>query len=122
MNQNLKILYVEDEEDIRDEMLEILSLDFEEIKIAANGQEGLQIFKEFHPDIIISDIQMPLLDGISMAKEILAIDPKMKIVFTTAFNEESQLKRVKDLGIQDYITKPVNINKLLDTIHKITSS
>ena len=79
MNDALTLLYVEDEANIREEMVEILELDFEHIHVAKNGQEGLAMFQEFHPDIVISDIQMPLMDGITMAQNILSLDNTAKI-------------------------------------------
>ena len=119
MNDNLTLLYVEDEQSIREEMLEILELDFDSIYVAKNGQEGLEIFKEKRPDLIISDIQMPIMDGISMSKEILSIDDKAKIILTTAFNEQGFLDESKKIGIMGYVNKPVNISELFKTIESI---
>ena len=122
MTENLILLYVEDDVSIREEMTEILELDFEHFHVASNGQEGLQMYQEFHPDIVISDIQMPLMDGISMSKEILSIDANAKIILTTAFNEEGYLEKAKEIGVIDYVNKPVNINELFEKIEAILAS
>jgi len=122
MNPNLILLYVEDEKNIREEMVEILSLDFDTIHIAKNGQEGLDMFQDYHPDLVISDIQMPLMDGLSMSQKILALDDKAKIILTTAFNEEGYLKKSKDIGIVSYVKKPVNISELFETIEAVFSA
>ena len=116
MNSKLKILYVEDDVNIREEMIEILQLDYEDIHVATNGEEGLDMYKEFHPDLIISDIQMPIMDGIHMSKDILEIDANAKIILITAFNEKAYLEEAKWLGVKCYINKPVNIKELFDKI------
>ncbi len=122
MNDDIIILYVEDDMNIREEMLEIFELDFENIHVATNGKEGLQMFKRFHPDIIISDIQMPVMDGISMSKEILSIDPDAKIVLTTAFNEQSYLEEAEKIGIKTYISKPIDISILFEKINTLITT
>ncbi len=122
MTDNITILYVEDEASIREEMLEILELDFENIHVAKNGQEGLEMFQKLQPDIIISDIQMPIMDGIQMSKEILSIDPDAKIILTTAFNEEGYLEQASNIGIKSYVNKPVDINLLFEKIETVVSA
>ena len=119
MYDKLKLLYVEDEQTIRDEMLEILGLDFEYIYAAKNGKEGLQMYHDVKPDLIITDIQMPVMDGIKMSEEILATDPNAKIIMTTAFNEEGYLNKARNIGITNYINKPVNLNELFKSIELI---
>lgn len=122
MTDKLTLLYVEDDASIREEMIEILELDFEIFHVATNGEEGLQMYKEFHPDIVISDIQMPIMDGITMSKEILSIDANAKIVLTTAFNEKGYLKEAKVIGVLDYVNKPVDINELFEKIEAAVAS
>lgn len=122
MNDDLVLLYVEDEASIREEMIDILELDFEHIHVATNGQEGLEMFQKFHPDLIISDIQMPLMDGITMSQEILSIDPEAKIILTTAFNEQGYLEKAKEAGIKGYVNKPLNINELFEQIEAVLAS
>lgn len=122
MIENPIVLYVEDDANIREEMIEILELDFEYLHVATNGEEGLQMYKDAHPDIIISDIQMPIMDGISMSKEILSINKNAKIILTTAFNEQGYLEEAKKLGVEGYVNKPVNINELFEKIEAAIAS
>ncbi len=119
MTDNLTLLYVEDDASIREEMIEILELDFDDFHVAVNGQEGLQMYQEFNPDLVISDIQMPVMDGIRMSKEILSIDPDAKIILTTAFNEQGYLEEAKSIGVMHYVNKPVNINELFENIEAV---
>lgn len=113
---NIKILYVEDEESIRDELVEILELDFENIIVANNGEEGLALYEIHHPDLVISDIQMPKMDGLKMCKEILNINKDAKIILTTAFNEGRFIQEADALKINAYITKPIDIKQLYAAI------
>lgn len=113
---NIKILYVEDEESIRDELLEILELDFDNIIVASNGEEGLALYEIHHPDLVISDIQMPKMDGLQMCKEVLNINKDAKIILTTAFNEGRFIQEADALKISAYITKPIDIKQLYAAI------
>jgi len=122
MNKPLKILYVEDEESIREEMIEILKLDYDDVHVAVNGEEAVEIYKRLHPDIVISDIQMPIMDGISMSKEILSIDENAKIILITAFNEKSYIEETEAIGVKSYLNKPVNIDELFEKIEAVLAS
>lgn len=121
MNAELKLLYVEDEENIQEEMLEILELYFNNIYIAKNGQEGLNIYQKYKPDLVISDIKMPIMDGICMSKEILNLNKKAKIILTTAFTEQDYLQQAEEIGITSYVTKPINIKLLFEKIEELES-
>ena len=79
------ILYVEDEITVQEELSEFLKDYCDELYVASNGVEGLSLFKQHHPKIIVSDIKMPKMDGIELAQEIFKIDPECHIIFTTAF-------------------------------------
>lgn len=115
MNSTI-ILYVEDEDVIRREMIEILSLDFENIYVAKNGKEGLEMYKKYNPDLVISDVKMPIMNGIEMTEKIMSINPDMKIILTTAFNEDAFIQKAKKIGIEHFINKPVNIDILFNSI------
>lgn len=122
MDNDIKILYVEDEAAIRDEMTEILELDIGYLYVAKNGQEGLEMYKQYRPDIIISDVQMPVMDGITMCEEIRKIDPSAEIILTTAFNEKSFIEKAKEAGIERFVSKPVSIIKLFEHIEDCIES
>jgi len=117
MNIQPVLLYVEDEENIREEMIEILELDFDKVHTAKNGKEGLELYKKHKPDLVITDIQMPLMDGLTLSKEVLSIKPDAKIILTSAFNENSYREQIEELGITAYINKPINIIELFEQIN-----
>jgi len=116
MRTDISILYVEDEDEIRDELLEILSLDFDDILVATNGEEGLELFKQHRPELVISDIQMPKMDGLTMCKNIQRIDQDTPIILITAFNEQKYIDEATDLKMPHFISKPIAIDQLYDAI------
>ena len=113
------ILYVEDEENIQVEISRFLTRYTDKLYIAENGKEGLDIYKKYRPDIVISDIKMPVMNGIEMAKHIKEIDPRQHIVFTTAHSESFYMMETIEMNIDGYVLKPIDYNKLeykLDSI------
>ncbi len=119
--RGLKILFVEDEEIAR-EMLENLLLRItDNLIVRKNGEEGLKAYKEFRPDIVISDIKMPRMNGVEMAAEIKEIDKNAAIVFLTAHKEPMLIVKAVELGIKRFVFKPVRlkeIKEILSTIAK----
>ncbi|RXK04178.1 HD domain-containing phosphohydrolase [Halarcobacter bivalviorum] len=116
---NISLLYVEDDELTREGLSSILSYHIDELYFASNGEEGYELYKSKKPDLVLSDIKMPKLDGIAMSKKIKQYDPLARIILLTAFNESEYLLESIKLNIDAYITKPVNIEELFDNIQKI---
>jgi diguanylate cyclase (GGDEF)-like protein len=108
----IKLLYVEDDDEIRGSLISFLKLFTKDLKIANNGEEGLEIYKKYNPDIVISDIKMPKMTGIDMVKEIRKINPEQGIIFTTAYSESNYLIEAIDLQVDSYILKPIDLDKL----------
>jgi len=117
----IRVLYVEDDEFIREELAETLEFDVKELIVAKNGLEGLEKFKQFNPDLVITDVKMPKMDGLMMSKEIKNISPKTPIIVTTAFSDSDYLMKAIEIGIDRYVTKPVDIDKLYDAINEIAT-
>lgn len=121
MLENMRVLYVEDNEDIREELAETLEFDVKELFIAENGEEGLEKFKKYKPDIVITDIKMPKMDGLKMSAEIKKISPTTPIIITTAFSDASYLIKAIEIGIDRYVTKPIDIDKLYQKLEEIAT-
>lgn len=115
----LNVLYVEDDSETREELELVLENWFSHFYVACNGQEGLALFHKHQPDIIISDIQMPKMNGLSMSADIKQLNPGQEIVILSAYNDVEYLFRALELGIKHYITKPVSIERLLDKLVEI---
>ncbi len=117
-DKSVKILYVEDDEDIRVNIKRLLGRRFEYIIVRENGEEGLKAFKEEKPDIVISDILMPKMTGHQMAEEIRKVDDDIPIIFTTAHSDSEHLLRAIELGITHYVIKPIDREKLFSALEK----
>ncbi|MCE3576382.1 response regulator transcription factor, partial [Campylobacter jejuni] len=114
--KELIILVVEDEVKARESMINILSERFSKVIGAQNGDEGLKKFKKFKPDLVITDIAMPIMDGLDMAREIKEISDDVPIVILSAYSEKERLLRSIDIGIDKYLIKPVDIEELFKVL------
>ncbi len=116
--KNLSIMHVEDDTSVRESLMRFLKRRFDTIFTAKDGQEGFETYKAKRPDIVITDIQMPVMDGIEMAKKILELNPDAVIVITTAFNEKPYIDKASEIGIFEYLKKPVVKEDLTLTLRK----
>jgi len=116
--KSLTLLYVEDEELTREIFSEFLSRLVGVLISAENGAEGLDAYRKHNPDIIITDIQMPVMDGMAMIKEIRDLDKhkSVPIFVTTAFDQVDYLKRSIPLGVCEYVFKPLDPGKFTESL------
>jgi len=117
--KDVSVLYVEDDDETREELELVLQNWFKHFYVAENGEEGLRLYKEHRPDIVISDIQMPKMNGLSMSADIKQINPNQEVVILSAYNDVEFLFRALELGIKHYITKPISIERLMDKLLEI---
>ena len=113
---NFTILYVEDDIDTQELVVDILQCHFKEVFVASDGKEGLRAYKEDNPDLVLSDISMPIMDGLEMSEAIKEIDSEQLIALFTAFNEPEYLKRAAELGIDTYIMKPLDERQFFNSL------
>ena len=121
------ILYVEDDDGIRNQLVKFLKYFSTKLITAKDGQEGLELYKKYLPDIVISDIvisdiKMPKMNGIEMVKLIKNINPKQYIIFTTAHSESNYFLDALDMQVYAYILKPINLDQLEIKIETIRES
>lgn len=109
---NLRLLYVEDEDDTLKPMMRFLQRRFSKVIAAKNGNEGYQKFLEYHPDIIITDLLLPDYGGIDMIEKIRKSGYTNPIIITSALQDISSIVKTVDLGISKYIIKPVDLDEL----------
>ena len=116
--KNITILYAEDEKDLREVTHQILKGFTKKQYVAQNGQEGLELFKahENEIDLIITDVNMPVMNGLDMVKEIKKININIPIIVATAFSNKEYLLEAIDIGIDKYVLKPIDIAKLLQVM------
>ena len=116
----IKLLYVEDEDIIIEQMNDILEDEVQDLYIAKNGKEGLEFFHKYSPDMILTDVNMPIMDGLEMSEAIKILNKDIPIVLLTAFNDIELFTKSIDIGIDKYIHKPIkDINKLFDTLNDV---
>ncbi len=121
-NLDVSILYVEDETLTRAVFARILARKVKNLYQAENGKEGLELFKKYSPDIVISDVKMPVLDGIEMSRQIKLLDNNVKIILTTAHSDASVLINSIDAGVDKYILKPVEVDVLFRALENCTTT
>jgi len=112
----LTLLYVEDDTITRENAVEYFSDMFANILEASDGLEAYQIYEEESIDIIITDIEMPKLNGLEMAKKVRKLNKKIPIIITTAFTTNEYLLEAVELQLIKYIAKPVSPNTLTDAL------
>lgn len=112
------ILYIEDDEGVRSINSRFLNRMFDELYEAKDGQEGYEMYQKYHPDIILTDIKMPHLDGISLAKKIRKNDNTTKIIISTAFSDKKYLMDSIELNLEKYIVKPLTSRNLMPVLSK----
>lgn len=119
----VKLMIVDDEQIVRDGVKFIIDHNFAaEVKItglARTGREAIEMFEEDHPQIVLMDIQMPGINGLEAIKRIQFMDSKVRFVIISAYEQFEYAKSAVQLGVLDYILKPINKNKLTETVSKI---
>jgi len=116
--KNYTILCVEDEDGIRKRLVNTLKYYFKDVLEANNGEDGYDLYLEYKPDIILSDIEMPNKNGIEMVQNIRENDFNTIIIMVTAYSNEEYLLDLINLHINHYILKPINSDNLLTGIIK----
>ncbi|OFZ67351.1 MAG: hypothetical protein A2V79_07660 [Betaproteobacteria bacterium RBG_16_56_24] len=116
--KSTSVLYVEDDPDIREQLSRYLERRVGKLYTAANGMEGLEAWRRHKHDVVVTDIMMPVMDGLKMAEAIRMENPSVPIIVVTAFNETEFLLKAIDLGIDKYVIKPINTELLLQAIRK----
>lgn len=118
------VLYVEDEDLIREHTVDIFNTFFNSVEEASDGLEGLEKYKENENqngkffDLVVTDIMMPNMDGLTMIKEIMKLNPEQHIIVTSAHNESNLLIDLIQQGITNFIMKPFVTNQLLNILYK----
>ncbi len=114
----MKILLVEDDPGSRLYLESLLEIHKYDVRSAANGIEGLNIFDEYNPDVVITDIQMPVMDGLELLETIKKRKQETIVIITTAFGTERYAIQALHLGANNYLKKPVTAKDLIPLLKK----
>ncbi|MEY4504730.1 MAG: hypothetical protein RL154_1026 [Pseudomonadota bacterium] len=116
----LRIVYAEDETHVREIVTRVLRDIVEDVYPAEDGLQALALYNEHSPDIVITDITMPNMNGFDLAKEIRAKNKHVPIIAITAHNENSHLVKAIEIGFTGFLVKPLDLEKLIDTVDDIS--
>lgn len=113
-----RILIIEDESFIRDNLLELLEMEGFDAIGADNGKIGIELAQEYQPNLILCDVMMPELDGYGVFEQIREnpVTANIPFLFLTASADTGSLQKIKELGMTEYILKPFNVENFLETI------
>ncbi|MBN2220888.1 MAG: response regulator, partial [Vallitaleaceae bacterium] len=119
----LKVMIVDDEQIVRDGIRFIIEKSFQEtieiVALAKTGREAIELFEETRPHLVLMDIQMPGINGIDAIKAIQEIHSKVKIIIISAYEQFDYAKSGFELGVVDYLLKPIHKSRLENVLEKI---
>ena len=118
--KKLTLLYVEDNKEARASTLNILHEFFDDIVIGVDGEDGFEKFKENQIDLIITDINMPKMNGLEMLQKIKGLNEDIPSLIFSAYNEASFFVDSIKIGIEGYLLKPINFDQFLTVLNKVT--
>lgn len=114
----MKVLIVDDDKAALEFMADAVENEGHHARTAENGEVGLQVFDEFKPDLVLTDIQMPRVDGLELLKKIRKTDQQTKIIVATAFGSEDFAKQALMDGANGYLNKPIRVKELSELMQE----
>lgn len=114
--KDVRVLVVEDDENLRHIVEDSLKLWCKEVYAAENGDIGLEMFNEHKPDVVITDIHLPRLSGLKMSKKIREYSENVPIIVITAYDTDDNMMESIDIGSYTYLRKPVELDELMITV------
>ena len=119
-----RVLLVEDEEDAREILEFYLDTIFDEVQIACDGEQGLELYKKYHDenktfDLVLTDIKMPNKDGLSMIDDITQLNENQKFIIVSAYKDEEYLFRSIGLNVISYFVKPLEVKTVMEMLKKV---
>ena len=118
----MKIVIVEDEIRIREglmKLLERIDQNYQVVGEAENGKAGLELILESKPDLVITDVQMPIMDGLEMLRCLQEKQPLPKVIILSAYSEFSYAQQAIKLGVSEYLIKPIMVNELTQALRMV---
>ena len=114
--RDITVLYVDDEHQLLEETKRLLEKLFDVVDIAHNGEEGLALFRSKQHDIVITDIKMPVMDGVDMIRQIQELKPDQLVLVTSAYDFSDNLHPFLKHDVTLFLSKPLILNELLDAL------
>lgn len=114
-----KVLVIDDEPNVRTLIDLLLSRQGFDVVLADNGWKGIQLYRQEHPDVIVLDLKMPGLDGVTVLKEIRTIDLRQPVIILTGDSTPETERQVRALGVSEFILKGSSLGFLGDTLKRL---
>jgi len=115
----MRVLYVEDEEETKNLVISVLRRYFNYVIDANNGEEAFARYQKEPFDIVMSDISMPVMNGVELSLKIKELNPQQRIIILSAHNESDYLFDLINIGIDSFVTKPIDMTQLLEILCKV---
>ena len=114
------LLIVEDDKSARDIIASMVSLEYPGCTIytANNGIEGLELFRQYTPDIVLTDVNLPVMDGVELARKIRVINGNATYIVLTAYSDQTVFDKFQDIGVCAYLLKPIDFTELFAALEK----
>lgn len=119
MSASLQVLYAEDDTTLREASSKLFRHLFDQVTEVTNGQEAYEKIQNNHYDILITDINMPEMDGITLCQKVRAIKPTQPIIITSAHDESKYLINLIDAGVDKFILKPIDMKRLITAFGQV---
>ncbi len=116
----IDVLFVEDEKLMRDSIAEIMKRRVNKVLVADNGQAGLELYRLHRPQVILTDIRMPIMTGLEMLQEIRKDDDNTKVIVISAHSDIEYFQKAVNLGVDGFLLKPVNVESVIKQVVKVT--
>ena len=117
--KNYSILYAEDEIGLQKATMDYLNRYFKDVYAASNGKEAWELYQKYKPDVLLSDVDMPQMDGLALAHKVREANVRIPIVMITAFTDTDKLLKATELNLTKYLVKPVEPLAFKEALEKI---
>lgn len=117
-----KILVIDDEQSIRSLLDTLLRRKGYDVVLADSGRKGLELFRREHPDVIVLDLKMPEMDGLTVLRQIHSLDPKKPVIILTGAGTAEAEQQVRALGVTEYVEKEFSMHLLGDSLKRLLNN
>ena len=117
-----KILVIDDEQGIRNLLDTLLSRKGYEVVLASNGQKGLELFRRERPDVVVLDLKMPEMNGLTVLQQVRQLNPVQPVVILTGAGTAEAEQQVRALGVTEFVEKEFSMHRLGDSLKRLLNS
>jgi CheY-like chemotaxis protein len=118
----LNILYVEDADFTREALAYYLKRRFNQVDVAGNGKKGLEMFQANPYDVVLTDVMMPVMDGLEMTRQIKALNPAVPVIVISAHSDQDTKQRAAEAGVDEFLVKPFYPEKVCEVVNKYVTA